>query len=320
MSEETAGRPRRHPVLRWLARLLGLALFGALLYVLVRQGRKIDWTAVLTAITGLPPLLLLAAAVMAVTSHGLYAVFDLLGRRYTGHHLPARRVLLVGATSYAVNLNLGTLLGGVGVRARLYTRLGLDAGRVARIVTFAMVSNWMGYLVLAGGLFVLVPPALPPGWELGTTGLRWIGVGLLLLAAVYLGLCARHGGHEMRLRGQPWPVPPLRLALAQVGVSVAHWATMGGLLTLLFEGRLPYLQVLAVLLIAAIAGVLTHVPAGLGVIEAVFVALLSYRLAPHLLLAGLVLYRAMFYLAPLVVATAVYLHLEARRPRRPAGR
>jgi len=313
-------RKRRHPVLRWLARGLGLLLVSALFYVLARQGRRIDWQAVMATIADLPLHLLVGAALMAVTSHGLYAVFDLLGRRYTGHHLPPRRVLLVGATSDAVNLNLGTLLGGVGVRARLYTRLGLDGGRVARIVTFAIVSNWLGYLVLAGAVFTLSPPALPPGWELGTTGLRWIGAGLLAAAATYLGLCARHGGHEMRLRGQPWPVPHLPLALAQVGVSVTHWVTMGTLLTLLFEGRLPYLQVLAVLLIAAIAGVITHVPAGLGVIEAVFVALLSHRLAPHLLLAGLVLYRAMFYLVPLAVATATYLHMEARRPRHAARR
>ncbi len=315
-----ADRKRRHPVLRWVARVLGVLLFAALIYVLVRQGRRIDWQAVMAAITERAPHLLIGAALMAVTSHGFYAVFDLLGRRYTDHHLPTKRVLLVGATSYAVNLNLGTLLGGVGVRAHLYTRLGLEAGRITRIVTFAMVSNWLGYLVLAGMVFTFAPPALPPGWELGRSGLRWIGVGLLAAAATYLGLCARHGGHEMRLRGHSWPVPRLGLALAQVGVSVAHWVAMGSLLTLLFEGRLPYLEVLAVLLIAAIAGVLTHVPAGLGVIEAVFVALLSHRLAPHLLLAGLVLYRAMFYLVPLAVAAAVYLHMEAQHPRRAARR
>lgn len=319
MRPPSAHKPR-HPVLHWLARVLGLLLVVALFFVLVRQGRRVDWQAVMAAIADLPPHLLLGAALMAIISHGLYAVFDLLGRRYTGHHLPPRRVMLVGATSYAVNLNLGTLLGGVGVRARLYTRLGLEAGRIARIVTFAIVSNWVGYLALAGSVFMLAPPPLPPGWELGTTGLRWVGAGLLGAAATYLGLCARHGGHAMRLGGQTWSVPRLRLALAQVGVSVAHWMAMGSLLALLFEGRLPYLQVLAVLLIAAVAGVLTHVPAGLGVIEAVFAALLSHWLAPHLLLAGLVLYRAVFYLVPLAVATAVYLHMEARPPRRAARR
>ena len=81
------------------------------------------------------------------------------------------------------------------------------------------------------------------------------------------------------------------------------------------------LLVLAVLLIAAIAGVLTHVPAGLGVLEAVFVALLSHRLPTHLLLAGLVIYRVLFYLLPLAAAAVIYLRLESSSPdARPTAR
>jgi uncharacterized membrane protein YbhN (UPF0104 family) len=70
--------------------------------------------------------------------------------------------------------------------------------------------------------------------------------------------------------------------------------------------------VLATLLVAAIAGVLTHVPAGLGVLEAVFVALLSTRMPATELLAALLAYRGIYYLAPLAIAAVVYLVLEAR--------
>ena len=90
---------------------------------------------------------------------------------------------------------------------------------------------------------------------------------------------------------------------------------MGALLTLLFQGQVPYVQVLAVLLVAAVAGAIAHVPAGLGVLEAVFMALLSHRLPAPTVLAAMVSYRLLFYLLPLGLGTAVFLRLEARRAR-----
>jgi glycosyltransferase 2 family protein len=67
-----------------------------------------------------------------------------------------------------------------------------------------------------------------------------------------------------------------------------------------------------VLLLAAVAGVITHVPAGLGVLEAVFVALLSHKMPQPAILAALVAYRVVYYLAPLCIAAVVYLVMEAR--------
>jgi uncharacterized membrane protein YbhN (UPF0104 family) len=291
----------------WVGTVLGLAV----LYGLIRQGQHVDWRAVQQALVGLERSTLLMAVLLAVASHALYAVFDLLARRYTGHRVPAAQVLAIGACSYAVNLNLGTLLGGVAVRARLYAARGLDLGCIGRIVGFAAVSNWLGYLLLAGTFFTLAPPALPAGWEVGHAGLRWVGVAAWLAVLAYLGLCALMGGRALVLRGRPWRVPSVRLGAAQLLVSCAHWACMGALLAVLFEGRLPYALVLGVLLMAAVAGLIAHIPAGLGVIEAVFVALLASQLPTPHLLAGLLLYRVLFYWVPLAVGAALYGRMEA---------
>jgi uncharacterized membrane protein YbhN (UPF0104 family) len=75
--------------------------------------------------------------------------------------------------------------------------------------------------------------------------------------------------------------------------------------------------VLAVLLVGAVAGVITHVPAGLGVLEAVFVALLSDQMPQARLLGALLAYRAIYYLVPLALATLAYVLTEVRAKRRP---
>ena len=101
-----------------------------------------------------------AAAGLALLSHGLYASFDLIGRRLTGHRLSTLRTLGTAAISYAFNLNAGSLVGGFALRLRLYTRAGLSAGTVGQIVTHSFIANWLGWCWVLGTVLVLSPPRL----------------------------------------------------------------------------------------------------------------------------------------------------------------
>lgn len=173
----------------WLKRL-GLALFfGALAWLLVSEARRIDWQLVLTAGQQVPLHVLLLAAALAGASHLLYSCFDVLGRRYTGHRLRPATVMAVTFVSYVFNLNLGSLMGAVALRYRLYGRLGLRYSVITRVMAMSMLTNWLGYVLLAGLLFRLWPPDLPPGWQVGQAGLRVLGVALLLLGAAYVAAC-----------------------------------------------------------------------------------------------------------------------------------
>jgi len=90
---------------------------------------------------------------------------------------------------------------------------------------------------------------------------------------------------------------------------------MAGIIYTLLLQRVEYPAVLTALLAAAVAGVISHVPAGIGVLEAVFVALLSDQVAKEELLAVLLTYRGIYYLLPLMVAVVMYFLFEARMRR-----
>jgi uncharacterized membrane protein YbhN (UPF0104 family) len=115
----------------------------------------------------------------------------------------------------------------------------------------------------------------------------------------------RHG-REIRVRSHRFALPTPRIAAWQFAVALANWSLMGVIVWVLLGQAVPYTAVLGVLLLAAVAGVATHVPAGLGVIEAVFVACLGSEVATPTLLAALLSYRAVYYLAPLALAAAGY--------------
>jgi uncharacterized membrane protein YbhN (UPF0104 family) len=296
----------------WLKRAAIATFFLLVASLLVIQGRAIEWGEVFAALARYPLPALLGAVVPALLSLTLYSTFDLLGRHYTGHTLRATTVMRVTFISYMFTLNLGSLVGGVALRFRLYSRLGLSAGTITRVMSLSMLSNWIGYLLLAGIIFGFYPPMLPPGWKIGRGGLQVVGFVLLAIALSYLLLCAVSRERSFTLRGHELSLPSLPLAALQLSMGAANWLLMSGVVFMLLQQKIGFPTVVGVLLVASVAGVIARVPAGLGVLEAVFVVVLSHQLPKHEVLAALLAYRGIYYLAPLTLAVTLYLVAEIR--------
>ena len=318
-ANEHGGQPRRTERVWWvwLKRGISTVFFVLVGYLLVSQARTIEWAKVLSSLQTYPLTASWGAAALAAASFVLYSCFDLLGRHYTGHRLSTPTVMTLTFVSYAFNLNLGSMVGGVAFRYRLYSRLGLALGTITRIMSFSMLTNWIGYLLLAGLLFILQPPALPANWEIDASQLRLIGFALLAIALAYLSACAFSRQRSFSLRGHEIELPSLRLAGLQLVMGACNWLLISGIVFILLLHRIDFFTVASVFLLAAIAVVITHIPGNLGVLEAVFIALLSDRMPRHELLAGLVAYRVVYYLIPLLIAAVLYLVMEARAKRIP---
>lgn len=289
--------------------LFFLLLVPALLYMMARN---LDWNEVKQSLQAYSTGTLLLGLVLALCSYGVFSAYDLLARSYTGHKLPARQVLPVAFVCYAFNLNFTTWVGGVALRYRLYKRLGLDTATVTKIITLGIITNWVGYMVLAGAVFAFRLVKLPENWVLGVTGLQLIGVLLLLLAAGYVYACGFAKRRTWTWREHEVTLPSLRLALIQVGLGATNWALMAALIFWLLPPALFYPSILGILLISCMAGVIAHIPAGLGVLEAVFLALLHGQLGQGTLVAALLGYRTLYFLIPLLLAVITYLVLEKR--------
>jgi uncharacterized membrane protein YbhN (UPF0104 family) len=309
----------QHP--RWpLIKKVGGSLFLlVVIALLVRYARTVDWPKVKESVLSLPHPVLLQALGFAIVSHFVYSLMDLVGHSYTGHHMSRRQVMQVSFISYAFNLNLGSLVGGIGLRYRLYSNHDVRYGNITRIVTLALITNWIGYILLAGLVFTIAPLELPPSFKLDSEDLRLVGVALLSVAVVYLGLCGFSKQRSWNIRGHDVELPTLRMALAQFAISGTHWMTMAAVPWTLLQGAIDYPTALSVLLIAAMAGVMLHVPAGLGVTEAVFVALLSHKVPEHQVLGALLAYRALFYLVPLLAGALLYLKVEMKTRKEAAA-
>ena len=274
-----------------------------------------DWGAVLKAMRAYDTSTLAVAAGLSVASFITYSGFDAIGVRQLQLPVAWQRAAGIGFVSYAFNLNLGSLIGGVAMRFRLYTQAGAGLDGTTQVLALSVITNWLGYLFVGGLVFAQAPIALPPDWHLGSTGLRVVGIGMLLPEVLYVLACSFSRRREWRWRGHMLRLPSARFALLQLVVSSGNWLLIAAILYTVLQGHIPYTAALSTLLIAAVAGVIVRVPAGLGVLETVFVMLLSGRIPPAELLAALLAYRAIYYLLPLAVAGTMFFVLDRRLAR-----
>lgn len=302
-----------HPRWRLAKKILTVIFFIAVIVLLVLYAQKVNWEDVWKVIRDYNRTALLSAVALVILSYMLYGFYDLLGRAYCGHKLAKRQVMLVSFICYAFNLTLSTWVGGIGMRYRLYSRLGLPGSTITRIFSLSITTNWLGYILLGGLIFTFGVVEIPAHWYIDASTLRIVGVVLLLIIAVYLWGCAFAKRRHVTIKGHKLVLPSWKFAVAQMVISSANWIAMGAIIWILLGMRADFFFVLGVLLVSSIAGVIVHIPAGIGVLEAVFIALLaSEHVSQGIIIAALLAYRVLYYFLPLLLALVGYLLLESR--------
>jgi len=323
--------PRRaasvHSRRRWhlIARILSGAFFALVLFAIAWYARTIEWEPVFEALRSYRPATLALAAALAASHCVLYASFDLLTRPHVPHgsekgRLPWRWVLPVAFTSYTFNLNLGPWIGSLGMRLRQYSRLGIGSAQILRILVFTTLTNWAGYIFLAGLVFAVAPPpVLPEDWPVGAGTLRLVGVGLLAVTAAYWTLCALARRRVYTIHRLSLRLPSFRMALTQTALASTNWLLIALVAWVVLKGAVPVTTMVVTILFASVAGAIVHIPGGVGVIEAVLLAVLDGEVPHGQLVAALLVYRAVYYLWPFALGLLTFAIIENLLRRQPAA-
>jgi glycosyltransferase 2 family protein len=294
----------------WLRRLFAGGLLAAGIALWVHHLRTVDWAGMRGVIRGMPPERLGWALAFTAASYLVYSSIDLVARHVTRHRVSAGRVLAIGFISHACALNLGPA--GAGFRFRLYMAHGLDAPKAAAIWLFNVATNWLGFVLVAGLAFATRSMRIPAGWGAAAGMSQAVGVLLLALLAAYLVACQLAHGREWTVFGRTLTPPSPAVAALQCMVSAINWLLLAWVLTMLLQHGVPFGAVLGALMASSLALAVIDVPAGLGVLETVFLAMLGSQMSTHELLAAMLAYRAIYFVAPLLIALAAYAAIESR--------
>ena len=291
--------------LREIAKYSAALLIMVAAFLLMRQKlAKIEWDDFVAGLQSISPVWLAVAVALVAVNYLVLTGYDFIAVRYLKKQLPIRRIMVGAIAGYAISNLLGWIFGGTAVRYRLYTSWGFSFREVVAFVSILSLTFWLGMFLLAGFAFVAFDVHLPPQFAEHTIFTPYVWGWIFLgVVASYLLACAlwrrpiRWGQDEFQL-------PPLPLSAQQLIVSACDFALASSVLYVLLPHDLAnFSTVLVAYLAGMILTVITHVPGGIGVLDATLLYMLHAdddRLPG--VAAGLVVFRVVYYFLPAMVA------------------
>lgn len=299
--------------LRWLRPAAVLALLGLAGTWLHREYAQLHLRDILAEFHAIPDGQLGLALGLTVLSYWILGFYDVLALRYAGKSIRYPRALYTSFIAYALGNNLSlAAFTGAAVRLRLYTASGLTAVEVATVAAFCSLSVALGLATLCAFALLLEPLQAAGALHLHAIGSTAAGLALLGVVAAY-AVWATTGRARLEIRGWALKPPGAATGLAQIVLATADLLVAAAVLWVLLpaEAGLDLLPFAGLYAIAVAAGLLSQVPGGVGVFEAIVALNLPGVPSPKLF-GALLAYRAIYYLVPLVVAAALFLVNELR--------
>lgn len=299
--------------------LLGVLMFGLSIAVIAHELRQNNHRDIFRSLAAIPKPRLLGAIALTVVNYWVLTGYDLLALRYVRRSLPYRRVLLTAIISYAISNSVGfAVLTGGAIRYRLYSLWGLGAIEIARIIAFSNLGFWIGLFAVGGVVFLLEPIDIPDLLRLPFDTVQPVSV---IFLAVVVGYLVSSFVSQRSIKIGRWVVPhlPLNLSLMQILLTSLDWALAGGILYILLPSGsgISFATFFGVYLLAQMAGLISHVPGGLGVFETIVLLLLESKIPSVDLIGAMLAYRGIYYFLPLGVAIVLLSFYEVKQRVRP---
>jgi glycosyltransferase 2 family protein len=286
--------------------VLSIAIIAVAAVVLYRKLQGINVNKVLTALATVEYRDVAVAAMFVAGGYFTLTFYDLFALRTIGRKdVPYRIAALAGFTSYSVGHNVGaSVFTGGAVRYRIYSAWGLDAVEVAKICFVAGLTFWLGNITVLGFGFAYHPEAAAAINQMPTWFNRVLGIAALTALTIYVLWV----WSAPRVIGrQNWKVrlPGGRLTLLQIVIGIVDlgFCALAMYMLVPSEPQIEFIDVAVIFITATLLGFASHSPGGLGVFDAaMLVALWKYD--TEQLLAGLLLFRLLYYLIPFTLALA----------------
>ncbi|NOX39343.1 MAG: bifunctional lysylphosphatidylglycerol flippase/synthetase MprF [Alphaproteobacteria bacterium] len=292
---------------------LGIGLFALGAYALHRLLQPLNAAEVISQVKSTPWSEL--ATAMAATVLGYVALigYDWSALRSLGKKVPARIVAVGGFLGYSFGNTIGiSIISGGAVRYRIYSAFGLNAFEVAAVSTFVALAFGFGITVIGLVALAIHPHALQAILPFPGVPVQFIAASsALILTGVLTWLSVTQ--KTLRISRFEISAPSPGILYGQLGFTLMDTAMAALTLYVLMPVGVPdFLTFLTIFAAAVMAGVLSHVPGGVGVFESVIIAGLPGQVPLEQVAAALVLYRMIYYLVPFGLALAFVAINEAR--------
>lgn len=319
---------REKQILHKLGVLLSLTVIGFALYILYHMLSDIDLDDVLKALHGTEIKTVALAGLCVAAGYFTLTFYDFFALRAIGRiEIPYRVAAFAGFTSYSIGHNVGaSVFTGGAVRYRVYSSWGLTAIDVAKVCFLAGLTFWLGNAAVLGLGVAYHPEAASSIDQLPI----WLNrVLAFLLLVVLAGYVIWVSARPRNVGRGNWTVtlPGGRLTLVQILIGIVDLSFCALAMYILMpeEPQVGFVVVAVIFVSATLLGFASHSPGGLGVFDAAMLYGIMHfdsQFDKEELLAGMLLFRVLYYIVPFVLSVMLLLFREimlGAKARRESG-
>jgi len=295
---------RQKQVLHKLGVVISITVIGIACYVLYHMLRGIDTNEVIDAIKSTEPRQIALAALFVAAGYFTLTFYDWFAVRAIGRtDVPYRVNAMAGFTSYSIGHNVGaSVFTGGAVRYRIYSAWGLNAIDVAKVCFLAGLTFWLGNAAVLGIGIAYHPEAAASIDQLPVWLNRAAAFVIIVALVAYVAWVWSHP----RVVGRgPWTVTlpggPLTLLQIAIGIVDLGFCSLAMYMLTPGEPHVGFVVVAVIFVSATLLGFASHSPGGLGVFDAAMLVGL-WQMDREDLLAGMLLFRVLYYIAPFVIS------------------
>jgi glycosyltransferase 2 family protein len=287
--------------------VLSVAIILVAAFVLYRILHDIDPDELVDALEATDWRTLGIAGFFVAAGYLTLTFYDLFALRTIGRsELPYRVAALGSFTSYAVGHNVGaSVFSGGAVRYRIYSAWGLSVVEVTKICFVAGLTFWLGNAAMLGLGVLYAPQAAHDFDQLPLWLNRVVAVFILGLLAAYVAWVwikpriIGRDGWQVALPGGPFTLLQILIGILDLSCCALamYWLVPD-------EPHLGFVTVAVIFVTATLLGFASHAPGGLGVFDATMMVAL-WQFDKEDLLAGLLLFRLLYYIIPFALSLSI---------------
>jgi glycosyltransferase 2 family protein len=304
---------RHRSALRRLGVVASLIIITVSLTIFVRTIVRIDPNKFKAAIAGTSGDQFMLSFAFTALSYLALTGYDGLALRHLRVKVPYRLAALASFTSYALSFTLGfPLVTGGAVRYWIYGPAGLSAGKVAGLTVVAGITFWLGMGLVVGAGFLSASDPIADIDHFHPLANRLIGLGVIGALIAYFACVASMRWRNATVLGD-FKLPGPMLTLGQMALGVMDICSASAALYVLLpqDLRFGFPAFATLYSFAAMLGIASHAPGGLGVFDATI--LQGVGGSQDAVLASLLIFRGVYYAVPFIAAMAMLGGVEAVR-------
>ncbi len=294
--------------------LLSLLIFGFFCLIIKEQISDLNYQEVVLSLSTIKQQNIFWAIIYTLACYSIMANYDLIAFRHLNYKLDNFKSITTAFSSYSISNNTGfALLIGGGIRYYFYSYYGVPNQIIAQIILMSNFNFWLGFVTLGGITFTIKPIVIPTILQTSLITVRPIGIILLLCFFLYIYASCKQ--KNLEIKGKKLIIPSWRISSNLIVIAFLDRAIAALVLFTLLpaQNNISYGDFFSIYFLAVHAGIMSHIPGGIGIFEAVIIYLLPQTINTTEVLGSLIAFRTIYYLLPLAIACILIVIHEIRK-------